>query len=223
MLIVVTGTNDLPMTTSTLLDLLRTPGAGVGKNSAGETAWAEMDARYRPVLIGFADALGRLGGAGWSRADAEDAAQWTLAELARSLRGGEDGGGYARGRGRLRAWIMGIARNRVRMIRRSMSRRNARHVAEPARAEPDDAAAADLWDREQDRAVLERALTIVAGSVSAETMRIFELAVVRGMDANAVARECGVEVEKVYVTKTRVTRSIRETAKTLGERYDEDR
>jgi DNA-directed RNA polymerase specialized sigma24 family protein len=216
------GTHNLPMTTSTLLDLLRSPAAG--GPGEGESAWAELDARYRPVLIGFADALGRAGGGagcgGWSRADAEDAAQWTLAELLKSLRAGV----HAREKGRLRSWIMGIARNRVRMIKRSMARRNAVVYADAAcTPDQDDATLDAIWTREQERAVLAIAMSIVAERVSPETMRLFELVTIRGLTAEAAASECGVAVEKVYVAKNRVTRALRETATALAARYDEDR
>jgi DNA-directed RNA polymerase specialized sigma24 family protein len=202
------GINELPVTTSTLLDLLRAPTAvGTGE---GESAWSELDARYRPVLVGFADELGRAGGgSGWSRADAEDAAQWTLAELLKSLRTG----GYARDKGRLRSWIMGIARNRVRMIRRSMARRNAALVADAAPAPDEDATLDAIWDREQERAVLTRAMAIVAGRVTPETMNLFNLVTIRGL--TEAAAECGVGVEKVYVAKTHVTQALRETPAAL--------
>jgi DNA-directed RNA polymerase specialized sigma24 family protein len=183
------GTHNLPMTTSTLLDLLRSPAAG--GPGEGESAWAELDARYRPVLIGFADALGRAGGGagcgGWSRADAEDAAQWTLAELLKSLRAGV----YAREKGRLRSWIMGIARNRVRMIKRSMARRNAVVYADAAcTPDQDDATLDAIWTREQERAV--RARVVVQGRFAVARASEWGRAVSGGtLDGNAAVRVTG--------------------------------
>lgn len=208
---------DLPLTTTQLLDRLK---GGTFSSGAGEGAgaWAEVDARYRPVLIGFTRSLG-LG-----EADAEDAAQWTLAELSRALRHGQ----YERGKGRLRSWIMGIARNRVLMIQRAARRREARQTLGDVEAgawpptPPDDETMSAAWDRELERAVFTKAWELVRSRFEPGTIRAFELVAMRGLAADVVAAECGVTAEQVYVAKSRVTKALRELTAELMARYGED-
>jgi DNA-directed RNA polymerase specialized sigma24 family protein len=162
--------SDLPVTTTVLLERL--------SQGDGLSAWTEIDTRYRPVLRGFARALGL------AEADAEDAAQWTLAEFARLMRAGE----YQRERGRLRSWVMGIARHRVQMLKRSAARRRGAEAAAGGGAPqdlPDERTLSEVWDRETQRAVFERAWERVrsSGRSSEASLRVFELVVLRGMPA----------------------------------------
>ncbi|QOI99211.1 MAG: sigma-70 family RNA polymerase sigma factor [Phycisphaeraceae bacterium] len=205
---------DLPLTTTLLLDRLRRTWEG------GESAWAEIDARYRPVLIGFTRSLGL------SEADAEDAAQWTLAEFSRGLRGGQ----YERGKGRLRSWVMGIARHRVEMIRRSVGRRPENKKVGGSggvspieeRETPDAEGMEAIWDREVERAVFEEAWRRVQGRFAPESLRAFELVAMRGASSAAAAAECGMNFEALYMAKSRVTKALREIAADLTRRYGDD-
>ena len=80
----------LTRTTTALLEALLDP--------ADDEVWQDFDRRYRPILIAFAQRLGLPD---------EDAAQDTLTRFVRSYREGK----YDRDRGRLRSWIIGIARH----------------------------------------------------------------------------------------------------------------
>lgn len=228
---------DLPLTTTQLLDRLRCgasngaqgvstdpsagahAGAAIGAARADQhSAWNEVDARYRPVLIGFTRSLGL------SEADAEDAAQWTLAELSRGLRAGH----YERGKGRLRSWVMGIARNRVLMIQRSkrqgptgpLPNDQAAGVWPPT--PPDEATMSVVWERELERTVFTRAWGIVRDRFDDATLRMFELVSMRGVPPAAAAAECAVPVDRVYVAKSRVTKALREISAELMSRYGAD-
>ncbi len=79
-------------TTTALLDDLL--------DSANEGAWVGFDARYRPVLIGFARQLGLRAD------DAADIAQEALTKFVRAYQQGQ----YRRERGRLSSWLITIAR-----------------------------------------------------------------------------------------------------------------
>lgn len=193
----------LTITTTRLLDALRDRGAG--------TVWSAFDARYRPIIIGLARS------AGLTEEDAADAAQQTLAEFARDYSAGK----YQRGKGRLRSWLMGIAHHRITDVHRA--RRAAR--GESAFADvPDEARLTVVWETEQRRRILEEALTrLRAESKTApHTMKAFELAALRGMPPDAVARECGVSVEEVYVAKNRVTARLRGIVEEITSAYSED-
>ena len=204
---------DLPLTTTKLLDRLRAI-AVEGASVDTHAAWAEIDARYRPVLLGFTRSLGL------SQSDAEDAAQWTLAELSRALSEGQ----YERGKGRLRSWVMGIARHRVQMTKRAAARRRESPVPDPTPIveTPDDATLSGIWDREMERAVFAQAWQLVQTRFAPATLRAFELVAMRESAAEAAADECGMSVESVYVAKSRVTKALKELATELASRYAED-
>jgi RNA polymerase sigma-70 factor (ECF subfamily) len=205
--------SDLPLTTTKLLDRLRAC-AAAGASIDSNTAWAEIDARYRPVLIGFARSLGL------PQSDAEDAAQWTLAELAKGLSLGQ----YERGKGRLRSWVMGIARHRVQMTKRAAARRRETPSPDPTPLceTPDDATLSGIWDREMDRTIFTEAWRLVQPRFAPASLRAFELVAMRETPAEAAAAECGMSVESVYVAKSRVTKALRELASDLAARYAED-
>jgi RNA polymerase sigma-70 factor, ECF subfamily len=195
-----------PITSTLLLDQLKDP--------AQQAAWAGLDARYRRMLIAFARSLGM------TEADAEDVAQWTLAEFARSYQAG----GYERGRGRLRSWITGIARNRAAMIRRAHARRRIQHGESAIDIMTDESSLTRIWEQEQEREVFRRAMEMLQQSskFSPTTLKVFDLVAVRGQSAEQASVECGITVDEVYVAKSRLTRRLRELVQQVAQAYEED-
>ncbi|QOI99449.1 MAG: sigma-70 family RNA polymerase sigma factor [Phycisphaeraceae bacterium] len=198
--------SELPITTTRLLDQLQDAGQ--------QEAWSRFDERYRPVLTGFARSLG-LGDA-----DAADVAAWTLAEFLREFRAGK----YQRGRGRLRAWIIGIARNRSAMLRRAAARGHPSPLNSQADVPDDEAGLTIIWERERQRVILDRALEELRRTTKADerTMRAFELVALRGVPAEEAASQCGISVDDVYIAKSRVTRRLREIVERITSAYDEE-
>lgn len=190
-------------TTTRLLDSLK-------DSIAGDT-WRLFDARYRPILI----AIGRK--AGLSEADAEDASQQALAEFARDFRAGR----YERGKGRLRSWLMGIARHRIIDVLRA--RKGVRGDSALSDA-PDDATMTYAWETEQRRLILSEALKRLKSETrtSDRTIKAFELVAIRGMPPENVAAECGMTVDDVYVAKNRVTARLRAIVDAITNEYSED-
>jgi RNA polymerase sigma-70 factor (ECF subfamily) len=202
-------------TTTALLDSLKDPG--------NSPVWEEFDARYRPILNGFARKLGL------SQEDAADIAQQALTEFVRDYRAGL----YARGKGRLSTWLISITRNRAIDFQRGMGRRRewrgesafeqipgARPPQEVQDSGNDDA----LWDAERKHAILALALTRLreTSRTSETTIKAFELVAIRGVPSEAVARECGITVDEVYVAKNRVTKQLREIVAQVTKVYEED-
>lgn len=197
-------------TTTQLIEDLRDP-----KNAE---AWGRFDARYRPILIGFARQLGL------SAEDASELAQRTMAEFAGSYLKGR----YDRGKGKLSSWLIGIARNVASGMRRPRGqghRVGGDTMADEMPAElPEDAHLTLLWEREREQAILNEAMTILRTRTRTEenTFRAFELFAVRGTPAEMVASECGLSVEAVYVIKNRLTRRLREIVRDLTIAYVEE-
>lgn len=193
----------LPITTTLMLNALR--------DESRPEGWETFASRYWPVLAGWGMKLGL------SEADAADAAQWTLMEFLKEFRAGR----YERGRGRLSAFVIGIARHRILALRR-----DARRPADDAQAHelPDDATLTSLWDHERRRVILDQAIAELRGSsrLSPATLTAFELVAIRGLSADAAARQTGLSVNEVYVAKSRCTRRLREIVEELTRAFDED-
>lgn len=91
-------------TSTSLLEGLRDRG--------NQSAWSAFCSRYRPLLVRFGQRMG-LGDQ-----DAQDAAQETLLAFIENYGQGK----YQRDKGRLRNWLLGIARNKVLYLRRQRGR-----------------------------------------------------------------------------------------------------
>lgn len=192
-------------TTTAMLDALHDPAAA--------EVWEEFDARYRPVLIGFARNLGM------DDADAADVAQETLTRFLEQYRSGK----YERDRGRLGAWLVGIARYRVLDVRRKDRKRPLR--GESAMIDLDDEKGlTEVWEDERRKAILRQAMDrLREGSRTDEkTISAFEMLFVHGMTAQAVAEELGMSVQGVYVAKSRIAERLQKIVGQIEQEFDED-
>lgn len=192
-------------TTTRLLDALR--------DHTNEPAWSHIDARFRPVVAGLARRLGL------TESDADEVAQQTLSEFVRAYREGR----YDRSKGRLSSWILGIAHHTALGISRRRVRdgiQSGTVIAEAA----DEPALRSIWSEERDRAILTRALASLRdeSSVDDRTLEAFELVALRAVPAAAVAKQCGMSVEQVYVAKSRLTKRLRELVERMTQAFEED-
>lgn len=174
-------------TTTRLLDDLR---------SANPSAWSDFDARYRPILLSFAQKLGFLAD------DAEEFAQQTMAEFCCCFRAGN----YDRDRGRPRAWMIGIARNVAVSMRR---RRPAERVGGNCALDdiPDESELTRIWENERQQAIFSAALERLRDSTRTDLnpIQAFELYAIHGLPVEDVAQHCGLSIDSVYVAKNRLT------------------
>lgn len=185
------------------------------RNHADSEAWSGFDARYRPILIGIGRSMG------FSGVDADEFAQRALAAFARAHREGQ----YDPARGRLRSWLIGIARN----VGREMRRSAAQNMAGDARLNaleadvPDEDHLSRVWEKERQATILSLALDTLRRTprMEAHTIRAFELFALRGVPADQVAADCGMNVDTVYVIKNRLTTRLREIVRELTTAFDE--
>jgi RNA polymerase sigma factor (sigma-70 family) len=190
------------VTTTRLLEDLR---------ESDETAWEQFVERFRRPIVRFARDMGL----GFD--DAEDVAQETLADFIRAYREGQ----YDRGKGRLRAWLFGIAHRRVLNARRKIARAprpvppgqrtafwNALSAEEVARKS---------WDAAWERGVLEQCVEQVRMEVEPATVRAFELFAIEGRPAADVARELDMSRNAVFIAKHRVLKRVMELRRELVE------
>lgn len=195
---------ELSRTTTDLLEALHDAEDGA--------AWTHFDARYRPILIGFARRLG------CGDADAADVAQETLVRFVAEYRAGR----YTRERGRLRSWLLSIARHRVGDIRRRAVRKPAQPAGTAVADLEDDAAMTRLWEAEHRTAMLREALSrLRAGRTAERTIEAFEMLVLRAMSPDDVADALGISRQDVYVAKNRVSDRLRSILAELETAYEE--
>ena len=189
-------------TTTELLDGLHEP--------SNRSAWDEFDLRYRPILLAF---LRRMG---VHIADAEDVAQETLACFVRDYRAGQ----YDRQQGRLRTWLIAIARHRLADLRRAAARRRERRGDSAIAELSDDDNAEAVWDAEQRRVIFEQALAELRQTARfrERTLEAFDRVVLQHEPVEAVAAQLDLTPQEIYNTKNRVVARLREIAR----RYEVD-
>lgn len=195
---------DTLSTTSEILERLKEP-----KN---DPIWQEFEARYRPVLIAVARKTGV------PPIDAEDIAQEALMRFVRNFREG----GYDRNRGRLRDWMIGIARNCIREAKRKAALRRERHGLSAVDVPASDIDIDALWDAECAAAIFERAMHELKTQtrLSDKTIQAFTLLVVDQFAPEQVADELGMTLDSVYAAKHRCATALRKITRRLENAYE---
>ncbi len=192
-------------TTSGLLNALLDPGE--------RTAWSEFDFRYRPILFAFGRKLGL------DSESAAEVAQDILADFSTEYHAGR----YDRERGRLRSWLIGIARNRISSYQRARGRRRELHchstLDQMQKPELEGA-----WESARQRAILERGLEELRmeSKTSSRTLRVFSQVALNHSPAGQVAAENDMTVAEVYRVKYRLTCRLRDIVQQLEKIYEED-
>lgn len=193
-------------TTTRLLDALH--------ETDNAPLWAQIDARYRPVIGALARRLGL------NDSDAEEVAQQTLSEFVRAY--GE--GRYDRSKGRLSSWILGIAHHTTLRALRG-TRYAAKGIGQTALSEvPDESALRSIWTDERDRAILAQAMGLLRSEsgVDDRTLLAFELVALRGVPVAEAASQSSMSVEQVYVAKSRIVKRLRQLVEELTKAFEED-
>jgi len=193
------------ITTTRLLEALLDP--------ADQQVWCDIDARYRPIII----ALGLHLGLGPD--DAAEVAQATLVEFARDYREGR----YSRERGRLRGWLLGIARHRITDAFRERARKRGNRGESAIDQVPGPDEIESIWEAERRTLILQTALDHLRTStaIDEKTLRAFELVAIRRVPVDVVAAECGVSAPEVYRIKHRVTARLKTIVRQITDAYDE--
>jgi RNA polymerase sigma factor (sigma-70 family) len=176
-------------------------------------AWGEFCSRYRPILVGLACRLGL------PEHDAQDAAQETLMAFAEEYRQGR----YERTQGRLRDWLLGIARNKIRYLQRQRAREkpvDADGGKTDAMARvPDDHDIEEAWESKWRQAILRACLAEVSRQVEPSTMQAFELISLKGWGAEQAAAHLGMSTNAVLKARRRVLARMREAYACIKENW----
>jgi RNA polymerase sigma-70 factor (ECF subfamily) len=175
-------------------------------------AWERFAAVYEPLLAGW---LRRLG---VQESDGDDLTQDVLMVVLRELPRFE----HSRRPGAFRRWLRTILVHRVRDFWR---RRDHRPLVTGATSfiqqldelEDDASPASRLFDREHDQHVMSQLLETIRPRFAPQTWRAFQLQVLEGRRADAVAAELGLSLSSAYVAKSRVLAALRREAEGLIE------
>ena len=217
---------DVTHTTTALLQGLH--------DDEGNAAWEVLDRRYRPIVIGLARRLGL------NDQDALDVAQDTMIRVLDEYRDGR----YDRERGRMRSWLLSIARTKIADVYRKRAvRREARGESAMVTI-PKDQELEDIWATERRFVVLREALADLQANSKTSDRSIqasdqeagpgrFEpvrptttvnrrMLVFHHRAVSDVAKELDMSENDVYLAKSRVAKKLKETVQQLETLYDED-
>jgi len=196
----------LAQSTTALLEDLRDP--------TNETVWKEFDGRYRPVLASFGRRVGL------DAEDAADAAQEALVQFVRSYRAGK----YERGRGRLRSWIIGIARHCILDQQRNQAARREARGMSALITLPDQDSLAEIWEAECDREILRRGVNVLRSEtrLDPQTLQAFELLAFPHREMSEVADELNITMNDVYLAKHRCLKRLKPILAALKTAYETD-
>jgi len=180
-----------------------------------EAAWRQFDDRYRPILIGFARRLGL------PEADAVDVAQETTVQFIKEYREGK----YDRERGRLRSWLIGIARFRVAGVyRKKASKREYRGESAMITLPEHESELEQVWDTERRTIILQAAFKELQNTTKTDdrNMRAFEMLVFNQIPVTAVCDELDMTAQQAYMAKSRTAKRLKDIIDRIEQLYDED-
>ena len=196
---------------------LRSPGDTsptllVRARQGDEAAWRDLVAIYQPLLSGWLRRFGVL------PQEVDDLTQEVLALVLKGLEGFEHRGSA----GSFRAWLRTLTARRAHTFWRLGKGRPQGRVTVNLTGMADELEdpRSDLsqqWDREHNRFVVRRSLEMIAGEVSAQTVRAFQMLVLEDCTVDAVATALHMTPVAVYGAKARVMARLRQKVAELLE------
>jgi RNA polymerase sigma-70 factor (ECF subfamily) len=194
-------------TTTALLTGLLDPEA-----QQAEQSWQEFDARFRPIVRGFAMKLGL------SESDADDVTQEAMARFVKFYRQGK----YDRSRGRLSSWLIAIAQNCIVDLHQHQAARKE-HRGDSAIADLSETNALEaVWAEESRRVILEHAMRELKEGTRLDprTISAFEMLAFKQKPPGEIAVEMGMSLDSVYAAKNRCLTQLRQILAGLNQVYE---
>ena len=190
------GMTDTPTTQASLLVRL--------EDAADGPAWGRFVDLYAPPVYACARRHGL------QDADAADITQDVLRSVHAAFRRGD----FDPRRGRFRAWLITIVRNKLRdFARRAGSRQHPECSPEDLPAPGGDPVV--IFEQEYERRLFAWAAEQVRGRFQPATWQAFWRTAVDGASGKAVAAELGLSVAAVYLAKGRVMAALREQVRSI--------
>lgn len=192
-------------------ELVRTRATLLGriKNWSDQTSWQEFFDIYWRLIYGVARK------AGLSDAEAQDVVQETMVSVAKHMPAFK----YDPALGSFKAWLFNLTRWRIvdQMRKRGPIVRRPENDEDPARtatieriADPNSPDWAAICDADWAKTVLDAAMARVKYRLDPQKFQIFDFYVNRQWPAEKVAQTFKVNVNQVYLVKSRVTEMLRD-------------
>lgn len=188
-------------TTSIILDRLA---------AGDDDAWRVFLSRFRAPIVKIARERGL------DNAEADDAAQQTLFVFYDGMKNGR----FDRDKGRLSAWLFGIARL---TIQRSIEKKIARKdrglggSGDPFPSAIEESREKEAWENAWRESILAAALARVREEVEEKTWAVFERVQLKNESPEKVADELGMTRNAVFIAKHRVLTRLRRIEKDLDD------
>lgn len=176
-----------------------------GAQTGNDGSWKRLLAVYEPLIAGWA----RKHAA--TQQDAEDLAQEILLEVCKHLPRFE----YRGQVGAFRAWLRILAAHTTSDFwtarrRQPQGTGDSEVLASLHQLADSGSDLANEWDREHDRAIVQRLLEMVGDEFTSVVLEAFRRQTLEGVSGQTVARELGVSVGAVYTAKSRVLQRLRQ-------------
>jgi len=153
--------------------------------------------------------------AGLADAEAQDVVQGTFIYLSRRMPNFQ----YDRSRGSFKSWLRVVTRSRIhahwrrekrdgQLLREPLAREAGDRETDLLELQPDPAADAldEVWQREWEQNLVDRAFDRLRTKVSSQQLLIFRLALFGELPLRQVAAKLGVSLPQVYLARHRVGR-----------------
>ncbi len=172
-------------------------------------AWEALCNHFQPIIIHFGRELGLTSD------QAEDAAQETLMAFVKALRNGR----YDREKGRLSAWLFGIAKRVIYNVRSQAKHTSGlqTHNTQGYSESPDEQSIKLTWETQWQRIILSRCLQRVRSEVDPGVYEAFRLYALLDTPPEQVAKHLDISRNAVYIAKTRVLSRLRAYVSQLEE------
>ncbi len=173
-----------------------------------EIAWEEFEARYAPIIAGFARNLGA------NRQEIDDVIQEVMLGFYKASPNFK----YEPANGRFRGYLKSCTVHVILSDRKRRSRLkfSGLPVEDVQASQPD--LLNKLWEAQWEEHIVGRAVNEVRlESQGNRVFQAFERYVLQGEDPASTAQRLGMSVESVYAAKTRMLRQIRDRVKQISE------
>jgi RNA polymerase sigma factor (sigma-70 family) len=177
----------------------------VGDPSQNE--WDEFHERYGPLISGFCRSANRY------RLDVDELIQEVYQSLLKSLPKFE----YDKAKGKFRAYLMRVTRNKAMELSRKRTRRpKSLDSSGPAEIK-DDKELDDIWDMQWKQYLTGQAFSQLQREFPAERILLFQQYALEKLPVEQVAQEFDCSVAMVYKTKSILAGRLREVIEKLIE------
>jgi RNA polymerase sigma factor (sigma-70 family) len=205
------------------LNLIPTRASLLGrlKNCDDQESWAEFYDIYSNLIYRVALV------AGLSHTEAQEVLQETMIRLAKQMQEFK----YDPALGSFRGWLLHEAGYRIKdQFRKRHPERQAHsgRSSDTSRTatieripDPGSFVLEDVWEKEWQQSLLDKAIEKVKGQVSARHFQIFDLYVTKQWSVQKVAKVLGINMGRVYLSKHRVSVLIKEEIKRLEKKESE--